>query len=465
MINNDHLFEDSSIKHSFSFSEFNKLLSLAGPLILSSIITMGMAFTDVIMIGWLGTTELAASAATSDFHSLFFYIAAGIISATSVFIAHARGKEQTDSVRSIVQQGFLISFICAIPASFIIYNTTFFLSLIGVEETIINAAIPYAHTLYLAFFPMLLMTTLQYFIAAHDKTRIIFLVTLAGLPLNAFGNYLLLFGNLGFPELKLAGAGIATTLTAIFMFLCLLIYCLTNKTLKQYALFHKIEINNLSQLKDLFKTGIPIGISNIGEMGVFLTSTITMGIFGAEVLAAHTIALRLGGLFYAFPLGLSQAAAIRCGFLIAQNNIVQLKAAITTIIKISLVIGLVFTISIWFYSVEIASLFLSSDENTKTVLLTAAGFLLILGVIQPFDALATVSAGILRGMKDTKIPMILSITSYWVIGFSTGLILAFYFNLGGTGIWIGLATGATAFGLATISRLHSHWKKDFRLNI
>lgn len=426
---------------------------------------MGMAFTDVIMIGWLGTTELAASAATSDFHSLFFYIAAGIISATSVFIAHARGTEKTEAVRSIVQQGFLIAFICSIPATFIIYNATFFLSVIGVEKSIITAAIPYAHTLCMAFFPMLLMTVLQHFIAAHDKTRVIFLVTLAGLPLNALGNYLLLFGNFGFPELKLAGAGIATTLTALFMFLSLLIYCLISPTLKRYALFRKAEFSNMAQLKELFRTGTPIGISNIGEMGVFLTSTITMGIFGAEVLAAHTIALRLGGLFYAFPLGLSQAAAIRCGFLIAQGNILQLKSSIKVAIKMALMIGFVFTISIWFYSVEIASLFLSSDENTKAVLLTAAGFLLILGVIQPFDALATVSAGILRGMKDTKIPMILSIGSYWVIGFSAGLVLAFYFNLEGTGIWIGLAIGATAFGIATISRLHSHWKRDFKFDI
>lgn len=424
---------------------------------------MGMSFTDVIMIGWLGTTELAASAATSDFHSFFFYIAAGIISATSIFIAHARGRKQTDSVRSIVQQGFLIALICSIPATFIIYNTTFFLSAIGVEETIVNAAIPYAHTLCMAFLPMMLMTVLQQFIAAHNKTRVIFLVTLAGLPLNALGNYLLLFGNFGFPELKLAGAGIATTLTASFMFLCLLIYSLTSQKLKHYALFHRAEFRNKSQLKEIFRTGVPIGISNIGEMGVFLSSTITMGIFGAEALAAHTIALRLGGLFYAFPLGLSQAAAIRCGFLIAQDNIQQLKSSIKTIISLALIIGFVFTLTIWFYSIEIASLFLSSDQDTKNVLLTAAAFLLILGVIQPFDALATASAGILRGMKDTKIPMILSIGSYWLIGFSTGLVLAFYFNFNGTGLWIGLATGATVFGIATISRLYFHWKKDFKV--
>lgn len=425
---------------------------------------MGMSFTDVIMIGWIGTTELAASAATSDFHSFFFYIAAGIISAVSIFIAHARGENKTNTVRSIVQQGFLIAFICSIPATFIIYNATFVLSVIGVKESITTAAVPYAHTLCLAFFPMMLMTVLQQFISAHDKTRIIFLVTLAGLPLNALGNYLLLFGNFGFPELKLAGAGIATSITASFMFLCLLVYSLTNKNLRQYELFKRVELKNIAQIKQIIKTGIPIGISNVGEMGVFLASTITMGIFGVEALAAHTIALRLGGLFYAFPLGLSQAAAIRCGFLIAQGNIHQLKQSITTIIVTALIIGLVFTISIWFYSIEIASLFLASSDNTENVLLTAAAFLLILGVIQPFDALATASAGVLRGMKDTKIPMLLSIGSYWLVGSSVGLILAFYFQLQGTGLWIGLAAGATVFGFSTILRLHLHWKNDFKTN-
>jgi len=422
---------------------------------------MGMSFTDVIMIGWLGTTELAASAATSDFHSFFFYIAAGIITATSVFIAHARGKRQLESIRSIVQQGFLIAFICSIPATLIIFNTGFFLSLIGVKQDIIIAAAPYAHTLCLAFLPMMLMTVLQQLITAHDKTRIIFLVTLAALPLNAFGNYLLLFGNFGFPELKLAGAGLATTFTACFMFLSLLIYCLTSATLKHYKILHKTEIKNTTQLKAIVKTGLPIGISNIGEMGVFLSSTITMGIFGAEALAAHTIALRLAGLFYAFPLGLSQAAMIRCGYLMAQGHHLKLKHAIVSVINSAAIIGISFMVIIWFYHLEIASLFLSADDNSATVLVMASGFLLILGIIQPFDAVATAIAGILRGLKDTRVPMLLSISSYWITGFSTSMLLAFYFNLSAVGIWIGLATGSAAFGLATAVRLSMQWRRGF----
>jgi len=425
---------------------------------------MGMSFTDVIMIGWLGTTELAASAATSDFHSFFFYIAAGIITATSIFIAHARGKNTHSSVRSIVQQGMLIAIICSIPASFIIFNATFFLSLIGVDKDIITAAIPYAQTLCMAFLPMMLMTVMQQFIAAHDKTRIILLVTMAGLPLNALGNYLLLFGNFGFPELKLAGAGIATTLTASFMFLCLFIYTFFNQDLKSYRVFSKIDLGSISQLKDIIRTGIPIGISNIGEMGVFLASTITMGIFGAETLAAHTIALRLAGLFYAFPLGLSQAGAIRVGYLIACDDIKQLKSAIVSIVSLSLLIGLSFMLIIWLYSYEIASLFLTSSESSQQVLVVAAGFLFILGIIQPFDSLATVTAGILRGMKDTRVPMIFSISSYWLLGFTSGLILSFVFKLNGSGIWMGLAIGASAFGILTASRLALKWQQGFKYN-
>jgi len=424
---------------------------------------MGMSFTDVIMIGWLGTTQLAASAITSDFHSFFFYIAAGIITSISVFIAHARGKKQQSSVRSIVQQGFLIAFICSIPATFIIYHATYFLALIGVDEQITQAAVPYAHTLCLAFFPMMLMTVLQQFIAAHDKTRVILLVTLTGLPLNALGNYLLLFGNFGFPELKLAGAGIATALTASFMFLCLLIYCLCSRTLRNYRLFSCVDLKNKEQLNNMVRTGVPIGISNIGEMGVFLASTITIGIFGAETLAAHTIALRLAGLFYAFPLGLSQAAAIRCGFLIASKQLQKLKIAIVTSIILSIITGCIFMLSIWFYSIEIASLFLSSTDNTQSVLLTAAGFLLVLGIILPFDSLATVAAGILRGLKDTRIPMILSILSYWIVGFSSGLILAFHYDLAGTGIWTGLALGAVVFSISCMLRLYFQWWRNFRI--
>jgi len=218
---------------------------------------------------------------------------------------------------------------------------------------------------------------------------------------------------------------------------------------------------NFEQLKQIFLTGLPIGISNIGEMGVFLTSTIIMGIFGAEALAAHTIALRLAGLFYAFPLGISQAATIRCGFLIGQKNLPQLKSSIVTVLSMAIVTGLVFLITIWLYNFEIASLFLTLNQDTKSVLLTAASFLLILGIIQPFDGLATVAAGILRGMKDTRLPMLLSIASYWGVGFSCGMLLAFHFGLSGIGIWTGLAIGATAFGISTSLRLYFQWKKNF----
>jgi len=422
---------------------------------------MGMSFTDVIMIGWLGTTELAASAATSDFHSLLFYIGAGIISATSVFISQARGRNETDSIKEVVQQGFVVAILCSIPAVFIIYNASFFLSLIGVEKDIVISSDAYAHTLCMAFMPMMLMTVLHNYIAAHNITRVILLVTIAGLPLNALGNYLLLFGNFGFPEMKLAGAGIATTITACFMFCCLLTYCQLSKTLKSNCIFKNIKYINPDQLKQIFKTGLPIGISNIGEMGVFLTSTIVMGIFGAEALAAHTIALRLAGLFYAFPLGISQAATIRCGFLIGQKNIQQLKSSVVTVISMALATGLLFLTLIWFFNFEIASLFLTVNEDSMSVLLTAASFLLILGIIQPFDGLATVVAGILRGMKDTQLPMILSIGSYWLVGFSSGMILSFHYGLAGTGIWLGLAVGATVFGISTSMRLYFQWKRSF----
>jgi len=426
---------------------------------------MGMSFTDVIMIGWLGTTELAASAATSDFHSLLFYIGAGIISSTSVFIAQARGKNQPAEIVPVVQQGMVVAVICSIPASAIIYNASFVLSLVGVDQSIVDHSAEYAQTLCFAFLPMMLMTVFHHFIAAHDKTRIILIVTIAGLPLNALLNYFLLFGNYGFPELKLAGAGIATSLTAGFMLLCLIAYSRLQPGLKTYRIFSDFRFFQPRIFKDILKVGTPIGISNIGEMGVFLTSTIIIGVFGAETLAAHTIALRLAGLFYAFPLGLSQAATIRCGYLIGEKNLNQLKTSIKVSIVMALLIGFLFLLIIWFFNKDIATLFLPVNENTQSLLLTAAGFLLVLGIIQPFDGLATVVAGILRGMKDTRIPMMLSIGSYWLIGFSSGMLLAFYFGYDGIGIWSGLAIGATIFGITTTSRLTILWRENFHRHL
>ena len=442
----------------FFMSEFQKLTRIAAPLILASLVTMSISITDVIMIGQLGTVELAAGAAASDFYSIFFYLSAGVIAAISPLIAQARGKKQFSSIKSITVFGLTAGLLMGIPASFMVYLAPDALSLIGVQQDIVDTAIPYAHMMAIAIFPMLAMISMHYFLSAHGKTKIILYVTAFGLPVNILGNYLLLYGNWGFPRLGLAGAGIATAITGTFMFSVMLFYVLKQRRYRRYFYLQEKSKHKLDHLLEVFRVGLPIGISHVGEMGVFLFATVIMGVFGAEVLAAHTIALRMAGVVYAVPMGYSQATTVRIGYLVGQQKHDAINKALKTIFSASAGFGILLLTFILLVKNGVPYLVLEDSQINDPVLYQTSIFLILLAVMQPSVCLGTISAGALRGFKDTKVPMFFSLGSYWGFGFAGAMMLAFWMNLGGQGIWIGLIMATFSFAILNVQRIRRlHW--------
>lgn len=437
----------------FSFPELQQMTRIAYPIILASLVTMSISITDVIMIGQLGTVELAAGAAASDFYSIFFYLAAGVIAAISPLVAHARGARQFRSIKAITLLGLAAGLITAIPAAFFVYHAADLLALIGVEDRIHHTAAPYAHMMAIALFPMLAMTAMHHFLAAHGRTKFILQVTAMALPMNILGNWLLLYGNLGFPNMGLAGAGVATTVTGTFMFVLMALYIVFHPHLRRYLWLPVDSKDHWSRLKEIFRVGLPIGVSHVGEMGVFLFATVTMGIFGAEVLAAHTIALRAAGVFYAVPLGYAQVAAIRIGYLNGQNDATQTRLALHTVTIMSLVFGIVLFALILLSKDSIIHVVLDPSQITQTVVAQASAFLLLLAVMQPATCLGTIGAGSLRGFQDTRIPMFYSLGSFWGFGFLGAMGLAFFTGLQSNGIWTGLLLAAIAFSMMVTFRI------------
>ena len=283
--------------------EAGNLMKIAGPLILASLVSMGISITDVVMMGWLSSNALAAGAAVSDYYSVFFYLTAGIIAAISPMISQSLGARQSYKIRSITQQGFMIAMGITIPGAIMVWNADVMLHWLGIEYLVVEMGRPYAHMMAFTYFAMMAVNVLHYFLSAHGKTKVILIVTATALPINALGNYALIFGNFGLPELGLLGAGLASLISASYMFLMLVFYTTNHEVLKRYRLFAKIFTQRHNYVPEIFRVGFPIGLSNLGEMGVFLFATVTMGVFGTEVLAAHTIALRMAGVLYAFPMG------------------------------------------------------------------------------------------------------------------------------------------------------------------
>lgn len=445
--------------------EFSALSKIAWPLILSSLVTMSVSITDVIMIGRLGTTELAAGAAASDFYSIFFYLAAGVAAAISPMISQARGRGQFREIKTIWLQGLIMTLLMGVPAAIAIFNAPTMLGFIGVEQGIIQTAEPYAHMMAITVFPMLALSVMHYFLSAVNHTRIILLVTAASLPVNIIGNYLFLYGSFGFPYLGLAGAALASTITGLFMFSSLLIYVLRHPKLRRYFVFPVLQQKRATVQQEILRIGLPIGISHFGEMGVFLFTTVTMGIFGAEVLAAHTIALRMAGVFYAIPIGYAQAAMVRIGYLVGQNNQPQLSRSIKTTLLIALISGVLLLGLILLIRQDISQLFISSEQMTSVVLSQASLFLLMLALMQPAMIVGTVGAGVLRGFKDSKMPMLYSLSCYWGLGFVGALILALGVHFDGLGLWLGLFSATAAFALLIVGRIYKlHHQEVLQLN-
>lgn len=435
------------------FAETGALFRIAAPLILASLITMGVSITDVVMMGWLGPTELAAGAAASDFYSIIYYFAAGIVAAVSPIVSQALGGGRDAEVKSATQQGFWIAALLSIPGGIIVWHADVALSLIGVQQDIVTTAVPYTQMMAFTFAPMLAAMVWHYFLSAHDLTRVILYVTAVILPVNALGNYAFMFGHFGFPPLGLAGAGLSSALCAVLMFTLLSLYSLLTTRLKPYRLLSGLLRPNWGQFREIFRIGTPIGIANFGELGVFMLSTLMMGVIGAEALAAHTVALRMAGVFYALPLGLAQAATIRIGYAVGANNKKNATLAMRTGLLLGLIVGIFFLIFVWAMNHGIAALFLDPSAASVRVFAQAALFLTILALVQPFDCCSTLASGILRGYKDTRIPMLITLFGFWGVGFVGAMVLAFGLKMNGLGIWIGLAAATAVVAVGMLLRL------------
>jgi len=433
--------------------ETGKLIQLGWPLALASLINMAISITDVVMTGWLGQTALAATAAASDLYSIIYYVALGIIAALSPIIGQALGAGKRRTVRHACQQAFWAVALLCLPGTLLIWHSDLVLSLLRVKAAIITTGRPYAQMMAITFCFMLLSMVWHYLLSAHKRTRVIFRTTLVILPLNAVLNYLLMFGHLGLPPLGLAGIGLSSALCATTTFVIYTVYVLQSPELRRYRLARGLLRPRPDTLATLFRIGIPIGVINLAELGVFLFSTLLMGTISVEVLAAHTVAIRMAGVIYALPLGLAQATAIRTAFSAGAGDRAALQTIFHSALRLAMLIGLGYLLLLGLFGEHIARLFLNAGSSSAATLQQAGLFLLILALCQPFACVGAAAGGVLRGLKDTRMPMLITLTAYWGLGFGTALLLAFVLGGGGTGIWIALALAESLVGMLLMLRI------------
>ncbi len=301
--------------------------------------------------------------------------------------------------------------------------------------------------------PALVVMVLKSFLAALERTQVVLWATLAGLPCNALLNWMLIFGHWGAPELGVAGSALATVGTQLLSLAIVGLYAARHQPLRHYQLFTRFWRPDWPAFLQVFRLGWPIGLTGLAEGGLFNASALMMGWIGTVQLAAHGIALELAALTFMVHLGLSQAATIRTGRAFGQGDTQGLRAAARTAIVLSMVFAIVaVTLFVTLPGTLIRLYVDPADPLEPQIIAFGTKLLLVAALFQFFDAIQVIALGLLRGVQDTRVPMIMAGISYWLIGIPVSYLLAFPLGLGGIGLWFGLVVGLACAAATMMAR-------------
>ena len=429
------------------FSEVKKCLMLAVPLAAAQLAQSATGFVDTVMMGWLGSQTIASGGLGAVIFTFCLLIATGILSAVSPLAAQAYGAGNLEKVGTIVRFGLGISLVLGMPITLLLCNGGGLLLLLGQDANTAALAETYLRAIAWGFIPALGFAVLKSFLSALLQPLLIIVTVVLGTLLNITGNYVLMFGKLGFPALGLAGIGWASTLSLWIMFVALTVYVCNQPNFAVYGIFRPssnkaFPIEHRRIIGEIFQIGLPIGGLVAVEAGLFTVVTFLIGQLGTNALAAHQIALQTISISFQMALGISLATTVRVGQLAAQNDLIAIRRAGYVGIGIAGLFMTVVGIAFWLVPKSIISLYIDiSNENNADVVALAVKLLGVAAIFQIVDGVQVTAAGALRGLKDTRIPMLIGIFAYWCVGLFTGYAFGIWSGYGAIGLWWGLAIG------------------------
>lgn len=419
------------------------------------------------MMGNLGQETLAGGGIAATTFTTMLVIATGVVIGVSPLIAEAYGAGNQARIQQLTRQGIWLSLILAIPGMLLFGQIDRLMQQFGLAENIVVLAKTFLNVMLWGFFPALMFAMLKSVVSSLSQPRIITLVVVIGTLFNAAGNYSLGFGKLGFPVLGIRGIAWASVLSHWLMLTLLIVYICQHKQLKVFKFFENLQQFEPKILKEVVWLGVPIAISFAFEVGLFTTTTYLMGILGTDILAAHQIVFQTIAVIFMIPLGMSFATTIRVGQWMGQQNVDGVKRAAYVSMWMGGLFMTVMAITLLLFPRRIIALYLDIDNpENKSVIALATSMLSIAAISQILDGVQT-TAGALRGLQDTRVPMLLSFLAFWGIGLVSGYLLGFWLGFGGEGLWWGQLIGvAVAAGLFVwrFQRLISSLRADTAAN-
>lgn len=428
------------------------LLGLGLPLIGSHLAQFAIGATDTLMLGRYGVTPLAGGVLGSAFFFVFLIMGAGFAWAVMPMVAAASEEPDAETrIRRVTRMGLWLSLVFAAATVPVLLASESIFRAIGQEPEVAAEAGAYLRIAGWGLIPALAVMLLKAYLAALERTRVVLWVTLVAVAVNVVLNYALIFGRFGAPELGIRGCAIASLAVQIVSAALLAAYAA--RSFPEHRLFQRLWRPDWEAFATVFRLGWPIGLTNLSEVGLFSFSAVMVGWLGEVPLAAHGIALQLASATFMVHLGLSNAATIRAGKALGRGDLDHLARGGKVVVALSVAFAL--TTAAVFVAIPepLIGLYLDPAAPLRPEILSLGTVLLILAALfQTMDGLQVIALGLLRGVQDTRVPMIHAAVSYWVVGVPAGYAAGFLLGFGAVGIWAGLVLGLACAGLLLMHR-------------
>jgi len=456
-------------RHHAWLLEGRELLRLAVPLAATQLAQMTILATDTVMLGHYSKEALAAGALGNTIYFLVWLLGSGMPFAVSPVIAHVQGRHSASvkardrhEVRVAVRMGLWSVAFVSLPLLAVLIFTRPLLLAFQQEPRLASDAAQFMAGLAWGLPFALAFQVLRSFSTALSRATPPLAVMALAILWNAAFDYALIFGHFGFPRLGLFGAGLASASSNIFSFVAMLAICLALPALKRYRIAHRFAHAHWKTFAELFRLGLPIGITMVFEVALFNGAALVMGTFGLASLAAHQIAITIPSLTFMIPLGIGLAATVRVGLAAGAGDPHAARRAGFTAIGIGAAFMCFMALVLLLWPRQIAALWLPDIASNADVLLLAVSFLHVAAAFQLVDGIQVTASMSLRGLKDAHGPMWLAGASYWLAGAPMGLVLAYWFHMKGFGIWLGLAFGLLVAAITLTARFALLSKKPLQ---
>jgi MATE family, multidrug efflux pump len=433
--------------------ELTETLKLAAPMALTQLGQIAMTTTDLAFIGYTGDEAVAAAGLAGTIYFVGFTLGMGLMAAVAPLAAQAYGAGDALLVRRALRTGLWAAFFIALPIMAFPLRGERILLALGQAGSTSHLAQQYLFGLAWGVIPALWFMAMRSFMGAVNRPQPILWITLAAIPANGLLAYLLIFGELGFPRLGLFGAGLATTIVNFGTFLIGLWFVTQRKPFSDYRVLTRFWRIDWALMRQIVVIGAPISIAFLLEYGLFSSAGLLMGLISTTALAAHQVALQITAILFMVPYGIGMAATVRVGHAVGRSDPAAIRRAGFVAMSLGLALSAFLTFVVVIARIAVVRFFLGGAVSGADATVGLAASLLLIGATLFIpDGLQATASGALRGLKDTRMPLLFAAISYWLIGFSAAYAFAFFTPFGAIGVWAGLSLGTAVHATLLVLR-------------